>query len=298
MESINPRNPLAEIFGFPIHNDTETARTNRDNKFCPFHNGTPKCTKDDKLHPLGVCSMYHKGEPVITCPVRFRENWTMIADAAKFFFGSTSSYLSLSEVRLFDKNGRKAGNIDYVLILHDDRGRIIDFASLEVQAVYISGTIRGAFETFMEDQNPDFEWRGVNYPRPDYLSSSNKRLIPQMLTKGGIFRQWGKKQAVAVQTRFFDTLPNLVEVDPAEADLAWLLYDLLPEESTQLYKLTLNRTVYTKYDTSLFKFTSPEAGDMAEFMVGLQKTVDAKLNGRPSATLDFEGFSEAKDDFT
>ena len=205
----------------------------------------------------------------------------MIADAATFFFGEDSSYLPLPEVRLIDKNGRKAGNIDYVLIQHDDRGRILDFASLEVQSVYISGTIRGAFKTYMEMQSPTFEWRNVTkYPRPDYLSSSNKRLIPQMLIKGGIFKQWNKKQAVAVQTAFFNTLPELPEVVPEQADLAWLLYDLVPNASGLSYTLTHTRTVYTQFEIALLKFTAPEAGDIKQFMSGLQKEVDAKLNSR------------------
>ena len=199
--------------------------------------------------------------------------------------------LAISEVRLFDKNGRKAGNIDYVLVQHDDRGRIIDFASLEVQAVYISGTIRGAFQTFLDDQDPNFTWAGLNYPRPDYLSSSNKRLIPQMLVKGGIFRQWNKKQAVAVQTAFFNTLPALSHVPPEEADLAWLLYDLIFDEQTQAYVLTQNRIVYTKYQETLLKITSPEAGDMISFIATLQKVVDSKL-GTGQASLGADGFVE------
>ena len=134
-------NPLAEVFGFPFNNETPEARIQRDGKFCPYHNNNnPKCTKVSKVDPLGVCSMYHKGKPVITCPGRFRQSWLMIADAANFFFGEDALYMPLPEVRLKDKRGRKAGNIDYVLVKHDDRGRILDFASLEVQSVYISGT--------------------------------------------------------------------------------------------------------------------------------------------------------------
>jgi len=126
----NPRNPLAEVFGFPVDNQTPEVVQQRKNRFCPYHNLTPNCTKVDKVDPLGVCSIYHKGTPVITCPVRFRQNWTMIADAAQFFFGENALYMALPEIRLNDNKGRKAGNIDYVLVEHDDRGRILNFASL------------------------------------------------------------------------------------------------------------------------------------------------------------------------
>lgn len=296
MNSVTAQNPLAEVFGFPIGNESEDAKNHRTNKFCPYHNITAKCTKVDKIDPLGVCSMYHKGVPVITCPVRFRQNWTIISDAAKFFFGNTSSYLALPEIRLTDKNNRKSGNIDYVLVLHDERGRVLDFASLEVQAVYISGTIRGAFQTYIENPIPNFEWRGLNYPRPDYLSSSNKRLIPQMLVKGGIFKQWNKKQAVAVQTTFFETLPDLVEVSSEESDLAWFLYDLVPTPDKLRYNFTHTRTVYTQFESTLLKFTAPEAGDITQFVQSLQKEVDTKLTNHLNLSQAIKNLMREEDD--
>ncbi|GAB3282850.1 hypothetical protein GCM10027347_59390 [Larkinella harenae] len=210
----------------------------------------------------------------------------MIADAAEFFFGRGVRYTALPEVRLKDRQGRKAGNIDYVLVSHDDRGRILDFGSLEVQAVYISGTISGAFDTYMEDQNPNFDWSGAkNYPNPDYLSSSTKRLIPQMLVKGGIFKQWGKKQAVAVQKAFFDTLPNLKTVAPDGADLTWFIYDLSLSSDGLRYELNLVQTAYTSYQQSLEKFIFPEADDLNKFTTELQKALDAKLKGKSIAEI-------------
>lgn len=290
MIKINSKNPLAEVFGYPINNQTNEARTHRSNKFCPYHNKTPKCTKVSKIDPLGVCSTYVKDQPIITCPVRFRQNWTMIADAATHFFGEGSLYMSLPEVRLQDKRGRKAGNIDYVLVKHDDRGRILDFASLEVQSVYISGTIRGAFKTYMEDQNPDFEWVNVaNYPKPDYLSSSTKRLVPQMLTKGGIFNQWGKKQAIAVQTAFYKTLPPITEVSQEDADVAWLLYDLVPTDNDQSYVLTHSRTVYTTFENVSQDFIYPQADDVSKFTDNLQKVVSARFSGQSTIGFDILG---------
>ena len=287
---INPKNPLAEVFGYPINNETPEAKLHRSNKFCPYHNKTPNCTKVSKIDPLGVCTMFAKEKPIITCPVRFRQSWTMIADAAMHFFGEGALYMSLPEVRLQDKRGRKAGNIDYVLVKHDDRGRILDFASLEVQSVYISGTIRGAFKTYMENQSPDFEWVNVaNYPHPDYLSSSTKRLVPQMLTKGGIFNQWGKKQAIAVQTAFYDTLPPITEVAKDEADVAWLLYDLVLAADEMNYILTHSRTVYTTFENVSKDFIYPQADDIKKFTGALQKAVSAKLNGQSTAGLSILG---------
>ena len=57
----------------------------------------------------------------------------------------------LTEVRLDDKNGKSAGNIDLVLVAYDSNGRILDFGALEVQAVYISRNVRKPFEHYMQD---------------------------------------------------------------------------------------------------------------------------------------------------
>jgi hypothetical protein len=75
--------------------------------------------------------------------------------------------------------------------------------------------------------NSSMNWSSQpNYPRPDYLSSSHKRLVPQLLFKGGILHSWKKKTVVALSKDFFETLPSLKEISKDEADIAWLIYDL------------------------------------------------------------------------
>ena len=69
----------------------------------------------------------------------------MIESAAEFAFGADASWTSLSEIKLVDKNGQSAGNIDFVLVPYNDKGQLIDFVSLEVQGVYISGNLRNPF---------------------------------------------------------------------------------------------------------------------------------------------------------
>ena len=93
--------------------------------------------------------------------------------------GSTST-----EVRLNDKNGRSAGNIDVVLVAYNDKGRVVDFGALEVQAVYVSGNIRRPFREFMRKRTEAFDWSNQKkHPRLDYLSSSRKRLVPPPIAR-------------------------------------------------------------------------------------------------------------------
>ena len=210
------KHPLAEVFGHITTDFSQKAKRFRKNKLCPFNNKIPNCTKDKAKDPLGVCSIHNAGEIVITCPIRFRENWLVAEDAANFFFSKKSSWTSLTEVRLADKDGKSAGNIDIVLVAYDQQGKVTDFGSLEVQAVYISGNIRDPFAYYMKScqKHQKMDWRNeAHYPRPDFLSSSRKRLAPQLMFKGGILHEWKRKMAVALDYPFFKTLPKLKEVD-------------------------------------------------------------------------------------
>ena len=78
--------PLAEVFGFPINNQSAEAFRHREKRLCPFNNRVPNCTKDKANDPLGVCSVFEGNSVAITCPVRFREHWVIADDAAAFFF--------------------------------------------------------------------------------------------------------------------------------------------------------------------------------------------------------------------
>ena len=184
-----PSQPLAEVFGYLVTDNTDNADRYRSRRLCPFNNKVPNCTKDKAKNPLGVCSIYYERKPVITCPIRFREDWIITCDAASFFFEDGTAWSSLTEVRLNDSYGKSAGSVDVVLVAYDVNGKIYDFGALEIQAVYISGNVRDPFEHYMKAprDRSSMDWsREANYPRPDYLSSSRKRLAPQLLFKGGI----------------------------------------------------------------------------------------------------------------
>lgn len=276
----NNTQPLAEVFGFPVSNQSERAVRYRENKLCPYNNIVSNCTKNSIEFPLGVCSINHKDKHVIICPIRFREDWKIISDAAAFIFNDKATWTHVGEVRLKDKFGKSAGNIDYVLVAYDDKGRVLDFGSLEVQAVYISGNLAGPFSAYLEKPSPDFSWtQAFKYPKPDYLSSSRKRLIPQIIAKGSILKQWNKKQAVALQTAFYNTLPPLPEVDKAESDFALFLYDLVPVEKEQRLELKRSKIVYTKFAIALEQIAKFEAGSITDFTQLLQKKLNAKRSG-------------------
>lgn len=283
-----PRQPLAEVFGFPPDNFSPQAERHRKHRLCPFNNRIANCTKDKANDPLGVCSVVDiDNSPAITCPIRFRQDWLIAEDAAEFFFPPSLKWTSLTEVRLNDQQGQSAGNIDLVLVAYDQRGVVVDFGALEVQAVYISGNVRRPFEYYMGNPAERYaiDWRAErNYPRPDYLSSSRKRLAPQLLYKGGILHAWKKRQAVALHEAFFQTLPQLDTVDPTEAEMAWLIYDLQHDPALNQYRLRRVKTVYTQFQSAMLQITTPPPSSLDDFMGLLQEKLDAKLENGDSAS--------------
>ncbi len=290
-----PTHPLTEVFGFTPQNMSDEAVRHRAKKLCPFNNKVPNCTKDKASDPLGTCSV-RAGEGVaVTCPIRFREKWIIADDAADFLFPEDANWTSLAEVRLRDKTGKSAGNIDLVLVSYDSGGKVTDFGALEVQAVYISGNIRKPFEYYMQDPKTrhKMNWKNEQWwPAPDYLSSSRKRLAPQLIFKSGILHAWKKKTAVALDAGFFATLPELKEVPKKKAELAWLVYDLKLDKAQTRYALTRSKIVYTAFQPALDQITKSEPGDMKEFVALLQEKLNEKLanDGTPpdNKTIDEE----------
>jgi hypothetical protein len=211
----------------------------------------------------------------------------IVTDAARFFFPPNTRYMALTEVRLNDKNGKSAGNIDMVLVALNDDDQIVDFGALEVQAVYVSGNVKKPFKHYMSDPeaHANMGWPSPGYPKPDYLSSSRKRLAPQLIFKGGILNSWKKKMAVVVHTSFFEQLPTLPEVDAVNAEIAWLTYDLNLDIATNRYKLEAATTCYTSFQDALNAITVADAGDVGVFIKTLQDRIkNGKIMGTPPAS--------------
>lgn len=274
--------PLAEVFGHLLDDQTSKATRYRSLRLCPFNNKVPNCTKDKAKNPLGVCSIYYYDKPVITCPIRFREEWIITGEAASFFFGKDATWSSLTEVRLNDSNGKTAGNIDVVLVAYDECGKVYDFGALEIQAVYISGNVRDPFEYYMKDSTggSSMDWSSQpNYPRPDFFSSLCERLVPQLLFKSSIIYSWKKKTAVALSKGFFETLPPMKRISKEEADIAWLVYDLqlVDHCGQERYVLEKVEEVYTQFEASVQSIITPSPGKIDDFIKTLQDKLDEDL---------------------
>jgi len=141
----------------------------------------------------------------------------------------------------------------------------------------------------MEDpaSRASMDWSNkANYPRPDYLSSSRKRLVPQLVYKGGILHSWNKKIAVALNRTFFATLPTLKQVPKDQADIAWLVYDLKihadDNHKPGRYYLTKVDEIFTDFESALLSITTPLPGQIGDFIKLLQEKLDEHLENPPT----------------
>ena len=184
---------ISEIFGYGVEDVSEAARQSRLAKHCPFRNSV--CTKSRKSDPIGVCSLASGSEAAAICPIRFLENGRIFRDAAKLAFGVDSSYAVFPEIRILrietagSSKDKKIGKVDFLIGKTD--GRIVeDFAAVEVQASYFSGeSIRPALNEFLKVGRLD---AAISDRRPDFRSSAQKRLMPQLQLKVPVFRRWRK----------------------------------------------------------------------------------------------------------
>jgi len=229
---------IAEIFGHAVEDLSTEAHEARRQRLCPFRGN--KCTKSSKADPIGVCSLTNEEHATLTCPVRFIEGNKIFVDAARIAFGEQTRFAIVPEVRILrieNEGGRKRkiGKVDYLLAKLENGDEVKDFAALEVQATYFSGrSIRPPMRHFIEHGTlPVGSER-----RPDYRSSAQKRLIPQLSLKVPVFRRWGKKFFVVVDTLFLDALPHFESTSPANSEVTWLaihsLYNVFHSEHTQL----------------------------------------------------------------
>lgn len=118
-----------------------------------------------------------------------------------------------------------------------------------------------------------------NFPRPDYLSSIGERLVPQLLLRSGIFHSWGKKTAVALNRTVFSALPKLHEASKSEADIAWMVYDVIPgvngnSQASRKMKLMMHKVVYSKWPDFLKAEKIPIGEAMGTFSMRIDSMLD------------------------
>ncbi|MBI1265277.1 MAG: hypothetical protein GC187_11145 [Alphaproteobacteria bacterium] len=265
---------ISEIFGFGVDDQTPAVRSSRSQKLCPFRNSA--CTKTSKSDPIGICSLSDGNTAASLCPVRFLEGGKIFRDAARIAFGEGAEFAVFPEIRILKiieegKKTRKIGKVDF-LIGKIEADKIADFAAIEVQAVYFSGgEIRSAMNHYLEHGQLDV---AKSDRRPDFRSSAQKRLAPQLQLKVPVFRRWGKKFFVVVDSHFFANLPSFKETTASNSEVTWLSYPI--KKSGPNYFLADANIIYSEWEeiqTSLREGKPPEP---SEIILELQSKLKSK----------------------
>ena len=229
---------------------------------CPFRSGNPPCSKAG-----GVCSIQAKGNsPVITCPSRFEAD-NLIPSWLADIVGLDDVHMA-REVPFMrsPSTGRAAGRIDLVVASGESAE---EWFGLEIQAVYFSGgKMESDFEQLLFDSNIDAP-EPTQFRRPDWRSSSAKRLMPQLQIKAPTLRRWGTKLAVAVDLPFFDSMggPSTnYSQDLDDGDIVWLVPRINAE-----YRLETHHWEVLTLNDSSDKLLSAETVKRTEFEDTLRK---------------------------
>ena len=215
---------------------------------CPFQANHPPCRKAG-----GVCSIqsYTEGPlgrigpadspPVTVCPARFEQDHLVIRWLADIVGFPVDETLVAREIPFMHSvtTDRPAGKIDLVIGRHPEGGEL-RWYGLEIQAVYFSGYgMSSQFEVLQVDDSelPPYPDR---IRRPDWRSSSAKRLMPQLQVKVPTVRRWQAKMAVAVDQQFFEAIggpsANYTQ-DLNDGDIIWLIPELALDAATGHFQL-------------------------------------------------------------
>lgn len=284
---LTPRFGIGEWFGHSVIELTAAHRQEyaqellkpkreRARQPCPFQSikEGAACSKDGgvcslrlysyEMHPVtgravGVPVGGKQGDLRATCPYRFHEEldvfrWvgeTILGDAAPLLVGEVGFLEAGASTD--SAGGDDVGRIDMVLVSNKtSAGAPMEWAALEIQAVYFSGdAMSGEFEAY-RDTSVDWVTFPAGRRRPDYRSSGPKRLMPQLQIKVPTLRRWGKKMAVVVDRAFFDSIGEMDDVaDISNADIAWFIVKFEETSGNSRTRIVRDEVRYTTLERSV-----------------------------------------------
>ena len=112
---------------------------------------------------------------------------------------------------------------------------------LEIQAVYFSGPGMSTQFNILAADDHEIPPYPDHLRRPDWRSSSAKRLMPQLQVKAPTVRRWNSKIAVAVDKPFFDSIGGPSEQpsqDINDGDIIWMVPEMSWNSNEGNFSLT------------------------------------------------------------
>lgn len=199
---------ITETFGYASSDTSEIALAQRKSQVCPFLKKT--CWKRFRNGGLvsGACAVKApKSEEVIVCPDRlYAENFRVLQDVVLEAYGPSMKLIGPDDVNSTqgEKNrivafGKRWGKelrvpkaeenaggyaADWILARISESAEVEEFVPVEVQTMDTTGSYQREWYKMngldlpsgCEPTDPSINWENVN-----------KRIIPQLLTKGNVF---------------------------------------------------------------------------------------------------------------
>jgi len=195
---------IIELFGI------STARTGEDweqvvqKQHCPYLDKT--CIKVRKSQPeisIGTCSvLYGRAKrPILICPFRLLERRQIFTDC----FHLLSTHEPGNELHLVPEVSVPGGSVDYFLA-SVRKGKVMDFAGIELQTLDTTGTVWPTRQKFLEQVNvarADGQvWKtyGMNW------KMTAKTILIQLHHKIETFEILNKRLALVIQDFLLDYL--------------------------------------------------------------------------------------------
>ncbi len=200
---------ITEVFGYSATDISTEAVAQRLSEICPFSHRV--CWKSFRSGGVihGTCAVRPPtSEEVIVCPMRlYAGDYAVLRDVAVVAFGSDAKLIRAADIpgtqgersrvvafgrgwggelrvpRSAEDTGAYA--VDWILALIKPDGELEEFVPVEVQSMDTTGSYqREWYKLFgvelplnFKSKNSNINWENVN-----------KRIIPQLITKGNVFR--------------------------------------------------------------------------------------------------------------
>lgn len=246
---------------------------------CPFQANRSPCAKRG-----GVCSIRRyrqgpedalgdaEGDPVTVCPRRFEQGHLPARWLGEIVGFEADDVRVATEVGFMQgrETDRSAGKID--MVVARDTGRELSWYGLEVQAVYFSGpAMRSEFQRLRDEGGRSQFPNAIR--RPDWRSSSAKRLMPQLQVKVPTLRRWQAKMAVVVDVPFFNAIGGASanpSRDLGDGDIIWMVVGFEAEDGTR-FGLTRHHWEVETLEASCERLLAARTIPQQEFLALLRR---------------------------
>lgn len=270
--------PIAEVFGYAPDAVTAAAVEGRERCWCPFRD--KPCTKLLSAAETGICSIRYRAagfEQGIWAVCANRLSGAPFDHVLSTHFGRDASTSTLvTEVRIEEPRVTFDG-----VGLRELDGDDIDFIGIEAQTIDTrGGSLKLLWQSYVEGR--PHEWRSYYPKRPAFgVNTANvwKRLLPQVMNKGRLYKGWQSKLYVVLQDAVFQfisrrmPLQNLTRQERDSAEIIWVRWDYTGDVDANGQLVTeLAASLYTTLDQVETAFVTVNAMQRPEFV----KAVRAK----------------------